>query len=84
MPHAGLDFAQAHAVARELALPFFISMHDDLAYTAGDAGRRSQREAAMRSAWREASARFVISEALGREYCTRYGATVIIQLSLTV
>ena len=74
VPHAGLDFAQAHAVARELALPFFISMHDDLAYTAGSAARREQREAGMRSAWREASARFVISEALGREYCERYGA----------
>jgi glycosyltransferase involved in cell wall biosynthesis len=74
VPHAVLDFAQAHAVARELALPFFVSMHDDLAYTAGSAPRREQREAAMRNAWREASARFVISEALGREYCERYGA----------
>jgi glycosyltransferase involved in cell wall biosynthesis len=74
VPHAGLDFAEAHAVARELALPFFISMHDDLAYTAGSGARREQREAGMRRAWREASARFVISEALGREYCERYGA----------
>ena len=48
-------------------------MHDDLAYTAGSGARREQREAGMRSAWREASARFVISEALGREYCERYG-----------
>ena len=74
VPHAGLDFAYAHAVARELGLPFFISMHDDLAYTAGSGARRAEREAGMRSAWREASARFVISEALGREYCERYGA----------
>jgi glycosyltransferase involved in cell wall biosynthesis len=74
VPHAGLDFAQVHAVARELALPFFISLHDDLAYTATGAGSPEEREAAMRAAWREASARFVISEALGREYCERYGA----------
>jgi glycosyltransferase involved in cell wall biosynthesis len=74
VPHAVLDFAQAHAVARELALPFFISMHDDLAYTAGSAARREHREAAIGNAWREASARFVISEALGREHCQRYGA----------
>jgi len=74
VPHAGLDFAQVHAVARELALPFFISLHDDLAYTAAGAGAVADRESAMRAAWREASARFVISEALGREYCTRYGA----------
>jgi glycosyltransferase involved in cell wall biosynthesis len=74
VPHAGLDFAQVHAVARELALPFFISLHDDLAYTAASAGPPEEREASMRAAWREASARFVISEALGREYCERYGA----------
>ncbi|MDP9004043.1 MAG: glycosyltransferase [Verrucomicrobiota bacterium] len=74
VPHAGLDFAQVHAVARELALPFFISLHDDLAYTAAAAGAAAERESAMRVAWQEASARFVISEALGREYCERYGA----------
>jgi glycosyltransferase involved in cell wall biosynthesis len=74
VPHAGLDLAQVHAVARELALPFFVSMHDDFAYTAGGATGRKHREVAMRNAWCEASARFVISEALGREYCRRYGA----------
>lgn len=74
IPHAGLDFAQAQAVARELSLPFFISLHDDLAYTAASAGRVALREAAMRRAWLDAQARFVISEALGREYSRRYGA----------
>jgi glycosyltransferase involved in cell wall biosynthesis len=74
VPHAGLDFAQAHLVARELGIPFFISMHDDIAYTAGGAGRGGQIKDAIRNAWREASGRFVISEALGREYCERYGA----------
>ncbi len=73
VPHAGLDFADAHAVARELSLPFFISLHDDIAYTAAVAGHREERESAMRSAWQEAAARFVISEALAREYCQRYG-----------
>jgi glycosyltransferase involved in cell wall biosynthesis len=73
VPHAELDFVQAQAVARDLALPFFVSVHDDLAYTAGNAGRRNRRETAMRNAWRGASARFVISDALGREYCKRYG-----------
>jgi glycosyltransferase involved in cell wall biosynthesis len=74
VPHTGLELTQVHAVARELALPFFVSMHDDFAYTAGSATGRKQREAAMRDAWCEASARFVISDALGREYCRRYGA----------
>lgn len=75
VPHSGLDFAQVHAVAKELALPLFVSLHDDLAYTAARNGTSERkREAAMSRAWREASARFVISEALGREYCSRYGA----------
>lgn len=74
VPHAGLDFAQVHAIARELALPFFVSLHDDLAYTAAGTGTsEKKREAAIGAAWREASARFVISDALGREYCARYG-----------
>lgn len=72
VPHSGLDFAHAHIVARELSLPFFISLHDDLAYTA--ALRASVREPAMRAAWLDADARFVISEALGKEYSRRYGA----------
>lgn len=74
VPHTGLDFAEAHAVARELALPFYISLHDDIAYTAAETGRRAHRERAMQAAWQEAAARFVISEALGREYCQRYGS----------
>ena len=73
VPHSGLDFAHAHAVARELSLPFFISLHDDLAYTAAHETGRAARESAMRAAWLDADARFVISEALGREYTRRYG-----------
>ena len=70
IPHAGCDFAEAQAVARELSLPFFISVHDDLAYTAAVSSRT---DTAMRAAWEEADARFVISDGLGEEYCRRYG-----------
>src|SRR5437899_12830014 len=73
IPHAGLDFAQAHAVARELSLPFFISLHDDLAYTAASAGRAALRETAMHRAWLNAHGRFVIYESLGRVYSLRVG-----------
>jgi len=74
VPHSNLDFAQAQGIARELGLPFFLSLHDDLAYTAAQGGASEEsREAAMGFAWREAAKRFVISEALGREYCKRYG-----------
>jgi glycosyltransferase involved in cell wall biosynthesis len=74
VPHAGFDFAQAQRVARELSLPFFISLHDDLAYTMPQRARAGKRERLMRNAWRGAAARFVISERLGREYARRYGA----------
>ena len=73
VPHAGLDFADAQDVARELSLPYFISLHDDLAYTAVDAVDATKREVAMRSAWQDAAGRFVISDLLGRAYCERYG-----------
>jgi glycosyltransferase involved in cell wall biosynthesis len=73
VPHAGLDFAEAQTVARELGLPYFISLHDDLAYTALDAVNANRRERAMAAAWREADGRFVISDLLGYEYCQRYG-----------
>lgn len=73
VPHSGLDFAHAQSVARDLSLPFFLSLHDDLAYTAADIVPAAQRERAMRDAWCDADARFVISHSLGDEYCRRYG-----------
>lgn len=73
VPHSGLDFAHAHAVARDLSLPFFISVHDDLVYTAAHEGGKKAHEPAMLDAWLDADARFVISDALGREYSRRYG-----------
>jgi glycosyltransferase involved in cell wall biosynthesis len=73
VPHSGIDFAHAHAVARELSLPFFISVHDDLTYTAAHELSPAVHQPAMRDAWLEADARFVISDALGREYSRRYG-----------
>jgi glycosyltransferase involved in cell wall biosynthesis len=74
VPHSGIDFAQGQAVARELSLPFFISLHDDLAYTAAAEVSAAAREPAIREAWLNADARFVISDALGREYSRRYGS----------
>lgn len=73
VPHSGLDFVCAQTVARALSVPFFVSLHDDLAYTALDRVPPQKIETAMKSAWQEAVACFVISEALGLEYCRRYG-----------
>lgn len=73
VPHSGLAFSVAQSVAREMSVPFFVSLHDDLAYTSAGAVAPDVREAAMRDAWQEASARFVVSDSLGAEYCRRYG-----------
>lgn len=73
VPHFGLDFSHAQAVAKELSLPFFLSLHDDLSYTAAGAVPEEARESAMGDGWRDADARFVISHSLGQEYCRRYG-----------
>lgn len=73
VPHSSLDFSYAVAVARQLSLPFFLSVHDDLAYTAAGTMPKRAREHAMGNAWRDAAARFVISDSLGNEYCQRYG-----------
>jgi glycosyltransferase involved in cell wall biosynthesis len=74
VPHSGLDFTHAHVVAKELSIPFFLSVHDDLAYTAAGVVPEARREAAMRDAWRDADGCFAISRSLGDEYCHRYGA----------
>lgn len=73
VPHFGLDFSDAQAVAKELRVPFFLSLHDDLAYTAAGTVSQERREAAMKDAWKDADACFVISHSLGQEYCRRYG-----------
>ena len=66
--HGGLDFHSAFLLAKKLQIPFFLQVHDDVAYTS--AGRVSAQ--CMREAWQGASARFVISHELGNEYVRRY------------
>ncbi len=67
--HGGLDFHSAFLLAKKLRIPFFLQVHDDVAYTS--AGRVSAQ--CMREVWQGASARFVISRELGDEYIRRYG-----------
>lgn len=72
IPH-GLDFYHAFVVAKRLNLRYVINCHDELEYNLR--GRHDLPEAEKRLAevWREADARLVISEAMGREYCRRFG-----------
>ena len=67
--HGGLDFYSAFLLAKKLRIPFFLQVHDDIAYTS--AGRVPAQ--CMKEAWQGASARFVVSRELGHEYTRRYG-----------
>ena len=73
IPHARLDFYEAFSVARELKLPFFLQVHDDLLYSAKGRVNLERAGEALGEAWRGADLRFVISRQLGEEYCRRYG-----------
>jgi glycosyltransferase involved in cell wall biosynthesis len=71
--HGGLDFYAAFLVAKKLGVPFFLQVHDDFIFSARGVRNERTAHAALRAAWQEAAARFVISGALGAEYCRRYG-----------
>jgi glycosyltransferase involved in cell wall biosynthesis len=73
LPHARGDFAEVRRVASELELPYVVSIHDDLAYTMLRHPRKKQLLEELGRLWREAESRLVITEAMGREYCRRYG-----------
>lgn len=71
--HTGSDFVPALQVSRELGLPYFLSVHDDIAYTDRTALDGLTGRKGMRTAWRQADHRFAISDEIGQEYCRRYG-----------
>jgi glycosyltransferase involved in cell wall biosynthesis len=73
LPHARGDYAEVGRVANELGLPYVVSIHDDLAYTMRGHPRNKQLLGELGRLWREAASRLVITEAMGREYCRRYG-----------
>lgn len=68
-----LSFARALAAAQELDAPFYLSVHDDLMYALRGRPDHERASALLASAWQAATWRFVITEALGEEYCRRYG-----------
>jgi glycosyltransferase involved in cell wall biosynthesis len=67
--HGGLDFYDAYLLSKKLRIPFFLQVHDDVAYTGAD---RVPPEC-VAEAWQGAASRFVISSELGAEYTKRYG-----------
>ncbi|OYX15705.1 MAG: hypothetical protein B7Z16_12955, partial [Algoriphagus sp. 32-45-6] len=73
LPHSWGDFEVGYRVARHLGLKVHVSIHDDFLYTAGSHPYLKRMEQVLENVWREAATRFVISQEMGREYCTRYG-----------
>jgi glycosyltransferase involved in cell wall biosynthesis len=71
--HGGMDFYSAFVVARKLSIPFFLQVHDDFIFSARGIRNVEAAQAALREAWQNAAARFVICRQLGAEYCHRYG-----------
>jgi hypothetical protein len=61
-------------VATRLDIPNFLSVHDDLEYTASGHQLLDSMLTAMGNAWPGAKDVFVISEEIGQEYSRRYGA----------
>jgi glycosyltransferase involved in cell wall biosynthesis len=71
--HGGMDFYTAFLVAKKLHIPFFLQVHDDFIFSARGIRSEAAAHAALREAWQNAEARFVICRPLGEEYCRRYG-----------
>jgi glycosyltransferase involved in cell wall biosynthesis len=68
-----IDFWYAYRVAKTLGLPYYFTVHDDLRYVLKDQLSLGQGMACLSEVWNGSAARFVISEAMGEEYCRRYG-----------
>jgi hypothetical protein len=73
IPHQ-YDILPVIRVATQLGIPYFLSVHDDLEYTASGHLLLGSMLTAMGNAWHGAKDVFVISEEIGQEYSRRYGA----------
>lgn len=70
----GIEFWPAFCAARSCELPFFLTVHDDVGYNLRHSATLRAELTRLGRAWRGATHRFVISRALGEEYCARYGS----------
>lgn len=73
VPHFGIDFIAAMRCARRLSLPLSLSVHDHPRYCFKSQALLRARLRAMGIAWRESSARFVISEPMGEAMGQEFG-----------
>ncbi len=72
IPH-GMHFAYASRVARRMGVPFYLNVHDELAYNLHGNPRLAEAERELEQAWLSATGRIVISDQMGEEYCRRFG-----------
>jgi len=72
IPHT-LDFWYAFQIAQKLDLPYFLSIHDEVSYNLSGKPELSKALNCLGIVWAKAQNCIVISEAMGREYCRRYG-----------
>lgn len=72
IPH-GYELLSVTNVARQLGLPLFLSIHDDIDYVSKHHPGLAAMHAGMALAWQHAAGIFTISEEIGAEYNRRYG-----------
>jgi glycosyltransferase involved in cell wall biosynthesis len=73
IPH-GLDFWYVFEIAQKLEIAYFLNVHDELSYNLQNRGWELQKSLEhLATVWNRADRRIVISEAMGLEYCRRYG-----------
>ena len=72
IPH-GLDFWYGFQVAQRLGLRYYLDVNDDMAYNLQSRPELKEAMECLAYVWPKAQRRIVVSEAMGREYCRRYG-----------
>lgn len=69
----GIEYWYTYRVARALDLPYALTVHDELSYNVRTFPYSQRAIQHLGEVWREADARFVISDDMGQEYNQRYG-----------
>lgn len=73
IPH-GIEYWLGFQVARQMKLPYILNVHDEMEHTLRGRPDKSVCTGKLPIVWSKADERVVISEAMGLEYCRRYGA----------
>lgn len=77
----GIEYWYTYRVARQLGLPFYLTVHDDLDYNLQGNPCKSMAIEHLGEVWRSADLRYVISDAMGKEYNRRYGTRPYVRVT---